>query len=128
MAKLILNHFIHNLWKTLLIVKNKFHKTFKNFISIIQNNFYTIIVAYSPNKLALYFHCCLNAFHHSNSQPFTCEFIKLHGFQHIVNKVSILLCFNILQLNNKLIIMFIYTNNLICKKYHKNLFYYLHRP
>ena len=128
MAKLTLNSFIHNLWKTLLIVKNKFHKTFKNFIFNIQNNFYTIMPANYPKKLALCFHWCLNGFHQVYQQPHGCENIKYHCFQQVVNKVNITLYFNNLRFNNMLITLFTYINNLICKKKHKILLYILHRP
>ena len=80
MAKLTLNSFIHNLLKTLLIVENKFSETFENFISYIQNYFYTIITAHYQNKLALCFHFSLHGFQQVYQQPFACENIKYHGF------------------------------------------------
>ena len=128
MAKLTLNSFIHNLWKTLLIVKNKFHKTFKNFISYIQNYFYTIITAHYQNKLALCFHFSLHGFQQGYQQPFACENIKCHGFQQVVNKLTIMLYFNKLRNNNVLITVFTYIDNLICKKINENLLYNFHRP
>ena len=128
MAKLTLNSFIHNLWKTLLIVKNKFHKTFKNFIFNIQNNFYTAMCALSPNKLALCFHFSLHGFQQGYQQPFACENIKCRGFQQVVNKLTIMLYFNKLRNNNVLITVFTYINNLICKKINENLLYNFHRP
>ena len=128
MAKLTLNSFIHNLLKTLLIVENKFSETFENFISYIQNYFYTIITAHYQNKLALCFHFSLHGFQQGYQQPFACENIKCHGFQQVVNKLTIHLYFNHLCLNNLLITLFAYTNNLICKKKSKILLYILHRP
>ena len=128
MAKLTLNSFIHNLLKTLLIVENKFHKTFKNFIFNIQNNFYTAMCAHSPNKLTLCFQSCLNGFHQVYQQASGCENIKSHSFQQVVNKLTIHLYFNHLCFNNLLITLFAYTNNLICKKINENLLYNFHRP
>ena len=128
MAKLTLNSFIHNLLKTLLIVENKFYETFENFISYIQNYFYTIITAHYQNKLALCFHFSLHGFQQGYQQPFACENIKCHDFQQVVNKLAIHLYFNHLCLNNLLITLFGYKNNLICKKKSKILLYILHRP
>ena len=128
MAKLTLNSFIHNLWKTLLIVKNKFHKTFKNFIFNIQNNFYKAMCAHSPNKLALCFQSCLNGCHQVYQQASGCENIKWHSFQQVVNKLTIMLYFNKLRNSNVLITVFTYINNLICKKINENLLYNFHIP
>ena len=126
MAKLTLNSFIHNLLKTLLIVENKFSETFENFISYIQNYFYTIITAHYQNKLALCFHFSLHGFQQGYQQPFACENIKCHGFQQVVNKLTIILYFNKLRNNNVLITVFTYINNLICKKINENLLYNFH--
>ena len=128
MAKLTLNSFIHNLLKTLLIVENKFYETFENFISYIQNYFYTIITAHYQNKLALCFHFSLHGFQQGYQQPFACENIKCHGFQQVVNKLTIMLYFNKLHNNNVLITVFTYINNLICKKINENLLYNFHIP